>query len=145
MSKLFLLSKEQYQKNKELISNESSWWLRSPSDYNLENAVFVVYPGGLVHDYHAVDYRNGVRPAFKFTSDIFDDRNVGSVVQFGKINWIKLKDGIYLAKDIIFNYKFDNESNDYDGSDIKNKLIECESWWFTEDELSMLENFNEVE
>lgn len=148
MSKLFLLSKEQYLKNRGYIQSEFHWWLRTPRhnplwrDYS--DMCYVHSDGDICYAF-AYDGDIGVRPAFKFKIDQYAGVMPGSVVRFGKINWIKLKDGIYLSKDIMFNYRFDSKGNVYDESDIKKKLRECEFWWFTESELNMLDDFKEDE
>lgn len=138
MSKLFLLSEHEYLKNKDYIQSESHWWLRSHHDTDSDNHVRYVYPDGAVYRYYVFSNGLGIRPAFKFKKDIFAKLELGSILRFGNLKWIKLKNNIYLSKDIVFNYHFDNKSNDYSTSDIKKKLEECESWWFREYELKML-------
>lgn len=141
MSKLFLLSEKEYEPNKKYILNEHSWWLRTPSADPYSDFVRSVPRGGGVDYYHSYLGDNGVRPAFKFQSDIYKDMSVGSIIHYGKLDWIKLNDGIYLSKDILFNHCFDENTNDYNKSEIKRKLRECESQWFTEDELSMIKDW----
>ena len=148
MNKLFLLSKKEYIENKEFIQSESHWWLRTPRHNHLwhdySDMCYVHSDGDICYAF-AYDEEIGVRPAFKFKIDQYAGVMPGSVVHFGKINWIKLKDGIYLSKDIVFNYRFDKKGDIYDESDIKRKLRDCESWWFINEELIMLEDFDEDE
>lgn len=64
-----LLSKEEYDENKDIISRLSCcWWLRSPYAVGSYNA-YVVYSGGDVHGYgvHGTDL--AVRAAFNLKSD----------------------------------------------------------------------------
>lgn len=154
MNKLFLLTEEQYESNEDLIPSNGDWWLNEP--YSIDNDMYIrhVHSDCEVYDTFVCDGSIGVRPAFKFKNDnhiykndnrIYDELELGSIIHFGNLKWIKLNDGIYLSKDILFNYRFDEDTYDYNTSDIRKKLKECEPWWFTKEELSMLENFDEDE
>lgn len=145
MSKLFLLSEKEYIKNKDYIQSESYWWLRSYHDTDSDNCVRYVNPDRYVYNYYVFSNGLGVRPAFKFKIDPYVGVKPGSIIHCGKLDWIKLKDGIYLSKDIVFNYHFDKKSNDYNASDIKKKLEEYESLWFTKIKLRILKDFEEIE
>ena len=144
MSKLFLLSEEEYLKNKDYIQSESSWWLRTSGAYSHGYTVRYVYSDNDVYTDYAYYGYYGVRPAFKFQSDIYKDKPVGCIIHFGRLDWIKLNDGIYLSKDIMFNYHFAIKGSDYIQSDVKKKLKECELWWFTKTKLRTLKDFEEV-
>ena len=65
-----LLSKEEYEENRDLIKNfdYSCWWLRSGYSSNSEYAYYVETVGSVNYDY--VTYPDGVRPAFNFADDI---------------------------------------------------------------------------
>ena len=141
MSKLFLLSEEEYLDNEKYIQNDVGWWLRTPDDFEYWWVKDVGCSGMLVHDKCTTSV--GVRPAFKFKNGISHDVHIGDVIKFGKLEWIKLRDGLYLSKEVLFDYPFNNikAANIYETSSIKDKLKEWESWWFTENELSMLEDF----
>ena len=65
-----LLSKEEYEENRDLIKNfeYSYWWLRSGCASKSTYAYGVSPDGGVEHDH--VTYPDGVRPAFNFADDI---------------------------------------------------------------------------
>lgn len=65
-----LLSKEEYEENKDIIKDfENYWWLRSGDYYTNYDAQYVYGSGGVSSD--DVGYSDGgVRPAFGFKNDI---------------------------------------------------------------------------
>lgn len=66
---VMLLSKEEYEKNKDIIKDYNSfWWLRTGYYYNF-NYAYSVNDYGYVYNYYVNDSQ-GVRPSFNFRDDI---------------------------------------------------------------------------
>ena len=65
-----LLSKEEYEENRDLIKNfeYSCWWLRSNYS-SIYGSAYLVNTSGYVSD-ESITYSYGVRPAFNFADDI---------------------------------------------------------------------------
>ena len=92
MSKLFLLNEEQYESNEGLIPSNGDWWLNEPYSINNDFYVRHVHCDCEVYDTFVCDGSIGVRPAFKFKNDnrIYDELELGSIIHFGNLKWIKL-------------------------------------------------------
>ncbi len=116
-----LLSAEEYEKYKDNVPPiNCSWWLRSPG-INSNRASHVDSGGSVDDDGLYVDRSNGaVRPALKMS----DGRKyeIGKRVILYNFPWIIIDKGLAIAEVPIAFRRFDNESNDYENSEIKKFL-----------------------
>ena len=120
--KIYLLSIEEYEKYKDripLISN--LWWLRSPGSYAKYAAI--VTGGGCVYDdgYGIGGAVVCVRPALNLESA---NHQIGERVMFADFPWIVIDEGLAIAEVPIAWWRFDAKSNDYEKSEIRQRLAE---------------------
>ncbi|MBR6271392.1 MAG: hypothetical protein IKR26_04490 [Lachnospiraceae bacterium] len=103
---------------------EESWWLRTPGDGS--DCAAVVRSGGSVDyiGYDVYDCFAAVRPALKI-ANIKAYRPYEDKLEVFRINWIYIGDNLWLAEEPIFHSEFDEESNNYEKSEIKKEL---EDW-----------------
>lgn len=65
-----LLSKEEYEENRDLMKDfECAWWLRSGNSFHSKSAYYVLVTSGYVASYDVTNL-GGVRPAFNFADGI---------------------------------------------------------------------------
>ena len=144
MNKLFLLSIEECEKYRELIHNACNWWwLRSRGE--LCDTVCAVRPEGSIFFGGAYVYCDNVciRPAFK-SKKLASNFDVGDRYCSKDNLWIYLGDDIFISKYVVTFSKFDDKSNDYDKSYIKNVTLKnLEDELFTKAELDNIEDFDE--
>ena len=131
---IFLLSKEEYEYYEDKIPHENCWWwLRSPGP-NQHDAALVFYDGSVIYGGRSVvrDYC-AVRPALKYSnlesqiiqSCLHKDRFLFREFPFRIID---AENKIAIAEVPITFDKFDKESNDYETSYIRRKLL---AWFKT--------------
>ena len=131
---IFLLSIEEYEHYKNEIPHENCWWwLRSPG-YGQNHAAFVD-SGGSVYYFGSYVFfsTSAVRPALKYSnlesqiikSTIHKDRFIFHEFPFRIID---RENKIALAEVPITFDMFDKESNDYETSYIRRKLL---AWFKT--------------
>ena len=144
-NKLFLLSIEEYKKYKVLIPKRWYWWwLRSAgvSQYRMSGVDCdgsVDFVGNNIF----IDY--GVHPAFK-SAKIAQNIAIGDVIDIKENVWIYLGDDLFISKYAVAFSKFDDESNEYNNSYIKNvTLKKLEDKLFDKDELELIDDWIEVE
>ena len=122
---IFLLSVEEYEKYMKKIPQINCWWwLRSPGYYSYSAAG--VYLDGSVYDCGLSVYssNNAVRPALKPFSGL-DGRE--RIIYCG-VTWIKIDKNLYIAEVPIMFNKFGEDNNDYETSEVREKLIK----WYNE-------------
>lgn len=125
MGKIFLLSKEEYEKYKDAIPHINiCWWLRSPGYY--DNYAAIVLTGGSVASHGYSVYGDGVdvRPALRLDSS--SSLKTGDRIIRADFPWIVIGDGLAIAEVPIAFWRFDEKSNDYEKSEIRKKLL---AWW----------------
>ena len=122
-----LLTIDEYENSKALISHSKSWWwLRSPGAYN-NAAAYVFIDGDVYPDGFLVNKAAGVRPAFKLEFMKASELNPGDKVQIGKYTATVLYDDMLLLDSFVTKHVFDEESNVWRKSAIK-KYIESEEF-----------------
>lgn len=125
MDKIFLLSKEEYKQHKDAIPTvKMCWWLRSPSADFARGAGVVDYDGA-VHDHYVLDDWS-VRPALHLESSESSNLKIGDRLVRADFPWIVIGDGLAIAEVPIGFWRFDENSNDYETSEIRKKLL---AWW----------------
>lgn len=122
--KLFLLSEEEYSSVKESIEKHRTfqsncwWWLRSPNN-NTSNNARLVYCDGYIGSDHIKNANNGVAPAFIEKTDA----KVGTIQIKYKFPFIYVGNNIWISENFIFWSRFDEESNNYEGSELRQKIL----------------------
>ncbi len=107
------------------------WWLRSPGlkspGLNSDRAAFVINDGSVYGSGSDVNYDDtGVRPALQISN--LPPLEVGETVKvFGKMAQYVGNDKVLLCEPI-FESRFDAESNNYEQSEVKQKLDK----WFAQ-------------
>lgn len=120
--KIFLLSKEEYNKYRDRIPNVNvRWWLRSPGFDDIFAATVkgngdVDYFGNAVISEHY-----GVRPALK--DDNLKSEIGERIVRCG-YTWVVIDNGLAIAEVPITFKRFDAKSNDYETSEIRRFLLD---------------------
>jgi len=127
---IFLLSIEEYERYMTNIPIINTWWwLRSPG-YHSKGAAGVSSGGDLdVYGCYVLDADGAVRPALRYSnlkskivkSEIAKDRFIFNDFPFRIIDE---DNEIAIAEVPIVFDKFDNESNDYENSDIRMRLLD---------------------
>lgn len=107
-----------------ILANGEWWWLRSPG-YNSYHAVIIhsngyIYNIGRDIDYYTVE----VRPALKVLN--LSELEIGETVKVFNRMAQYIGNGKVLLCESIFKSRFDEESNNYETSEVKYKLDE----WF---------------
>lgn len=107
----------------EMMQYNSWWWLRSPGNYS-DYAVFVDCDGS-VYNYGCFvdDSRDAVRPALLYKSK---NLKIGDIIYFGDKEWKVIDDKYAFCTTDIGNCRFDERSNNYDKSEIKQYI---EKWY----------------
>lgn len=128
--KIFLLSIEEYKKYIDEIPHMTTWWwLRSPG-YNSRGVAFMSSYGYVGYDIH-LSYDNGaVRPALKYTNlNTIKSKDKDCFV-WNETKWkiIDEEKKIAISCLPITFERFDNDSNDYASSEIREWLLN----WFEE-------------
>lgn len=100
-----------------LRSSCLSWWLRTPSDNS--NFACYVYPYGDVSSYgdYVYYYNYGVRPAFKIKNL---DAELYERIKVGAIYCTVIDKNLVLADNVVCEHRFDDKSNVWETSDLKN-------------------------
>lgn len=94
------------------------WWLRSPGDLS----GFAAYNyGGTVHDdgYGVNDGNGVVRPALKISNLRSFNLKPYNQIKINGIKFVVISDDMVLHNDEIMHHRFDEKSNDYEKSEIK--------------------------
>lgn len=125
--KLFLLSTEEYEKYKGVISHiKMWWWLRSPGDYS--NYAASVRSGGSINYFGNFVYRDNdaVRPALRIENLRSSPLKVGDRIVVYKFPFIVIDatEGLAIAEVPIAFRRYDKASNDYSNSEIRQFLVE---------------------
>ena len=128
---IYLLSEEEYLHYKKGIPVISTWWwLRSPG--NLSDDAALVGGDGSVNRLgdHVSRSSDAVRPALNLEhldylkSNAYTNSTFPYRFTWAGVTWRTLeKDKVAVAEMPIFFSKFDDESNDYESSFIRNKLL----------------------
>ena len=131
--KIFLLSVDEYEKYYDRIPKydaedkdyEYWWWLRTPYKYfasSSSRAFFVDGNYGYV-TYRNVGYSFAVRPVLDISE--FTDLEITNC-RFTRLSaeWQVIDDNLAIAVEPIFNSIFDEETNDYEKSEVRKKLLE---------------------
>ena len=124
---IFLLSVDEYKQYKENIPRMNSWWwLRSPGSFGIDAAI-VDYDGSVHYYGYVVDIDLAcVRPALKYSnlkSEISESKKENCFI-WNEIRWtiIDKEKEIAIAEMPIAFMMFDNDSNDYETSEIREFL-----------------------
>jgi hypothetical protein len=136
LKEVTLLSIEEYQRYRSLISMiDVFWWLRT-AGFN-GNDVYKVSNTGMTTNFGSVNnFTVSVRPALKFHLDFFEPlfwyksaSIIGSKIEYGAYSWTVLdfkNDELYvLCDEAIARRRFDAETNIF-------KVSELKSWLNTE-------------
>ena len=125
---IFLLSIEEYEKYKNVIPKISTWWwLRSPG-LNAYYAALVDDDGSIDNSGDGVDYREySVRPALRISNQESKYFKIGGRFVKYAFPWIKIADNIVIAEVPIAFHRFDETSNDYKNSEIRQFLLDWKS------------------
>lgn len=116
-----LLSKEEYIKNRELISlMRGFWWLRSPGYYKFDATY--VRSDGIFYDFDVNDDHGGVRPALKIQGR--HDLIPGDKIRIAEYTFTVLHGDLVLCDTCIGTSMFDYESNDFKTSVIRKYLYD---------------------
>lgn len=120
-----LLSKEEYEANKDIIPQSKWWWLRSPG-YARRDAANVDYDGSL-NFYYVINVSGCVRPALYIWDPQSSNLKRGDKFDLAGYTWTVLSDDLALCDDIVGSTCFRedwlaDDANDYDKSDIKQWL-----------------------
>ncbi len=118
VEEIILLSIEEWEKAKKIPTvpdHTSRWWLRSPGE-NSDCACYIDY-FGYVYGYCNTDLTViGVRPTFKIPGLSF---NVGEKIFVGNTLCTVIYSEYILSDSIICKHRFDENTNDYNKSEIK--------------------------
>ena len=103
-----------------LRSYNNWWWLRSPS-IGFINYAALVYGAGSVSRYGNLvhDGDGAVRPALKITNLESSNLKIGDIFKFGGKEFEIISDNLAFCLGDIGKHKFDEKSNDYEISEIK--------------------------
>ena len=106
---IFLLSKEEYEKYKDVIPKVNCcWWLRSPGHYS-DSAASVNYVGFVDYYGDCVDYDNdAVRPAAKIPNINISNLKIGDRFIMSNFPWIVIDTDLAIAEVPIAFDKFEN-------------------------------------
>lgn len=119
VSEITLLSEEEWEKAKEIKSvpkYASWWWLRSPG-YFSNYATDVGYKGNISNYGDCVsDISGSVRPAFRVPNL---KSEIGSKIFVGNTLCTVIDTDYALSDTVVYQHRFDEKSNDYDKSEIK--------------------------
>lgn len=125
-----LTAGEAYKVPQTIRACKAGWWLQSPSDYDFISIMFV-FQNGMISRYgDVIDIERHVRPALIIPEleDLNLEKYKDSVTIFDR-EWIYIGNGMVLAEKPIFESIFDKNSNNYESSQIKQKL---EDWLETQ-------------
>lgn len=126
---IFLLSIEEYEKYKDKIPKiDCWWWLRSPGNYPYQAAI--VGKGGVFYDVGIYVHGNdgAVRPVVNFSRFEHDYPKIGERIIKYNFPWIVIDEGLAIAEVPIAFRRFDEKSNDYENSEIRQFLLD----WYEE-------------
>ncbi len=139
--KFFLLSGNEYQENKDNISEiDGSWWLRSPDNTdNSNDSVITVAYTDYDSDYVNSD-RNSVRPACYVEPTALEklQRTESGNVMFGGVEWNVANEetGLLVTAHLVAERSFNQAvNNDYEASDIRQWINEEFEKNFSKEEL----------
>lgn len=123
--KLFLLSIEEYKKYEDIVPKINvMWWLRSPGSGS--NCAAIVYGDGSLHSngYYFRNIYNAVRPVLRIEKS--SNLKVGDRIMAYNFPFIVIdaKEGLAIAEVPIAFRRFDNDSNDYKKSEIRQFLLD---------------------
>ena len=123
--KIFLLSKEEYKTYQDVIPTINLWWwLRSPG-YKSNRATGVDYGGFVRNRGNFVTYGDGaVRPALR-VDEYFE---IGQRIIVADYPWIVVDSNLAIAETPIAFRRFDEKSNNYETSEIRQFLLD----WYKE-------------
>lgn len=120
-----LLSKEEYEENRDIIPAVNWWWLRSPGSIQDDAAYVCCY--GSLYNYN-VNYGSGcVRPALYVWNPQSSDLNRGDKFELAGYSWTMLSNDLALCNETVGQTCFRRDwraedANVYDKSDIKQWL-----------------------
>lgn len=140
--KIFLLSKEEYERYKNVIPPiKTWWWLRSPDAYDSESAGDVDRDGW-VHRSDVDDY-DGARPALRIDNLESSNLKLGQRIMLYDFPWvvIDVEEPLAIAEVPIGFHRFDSESNDYETSEIRQY---CLDWLKARTPMTNREKFNTI-
>jgi len=114
-----------------ILKYHGCWWLRSPG-HNQYGAAFVIYDGSVNYfGYGVHDDDRAVRPALRISNLESLELEVGDIVGLKGVDveWVVVSDEYLLCADNSFGvHRFDEESNDYENSDIKDYIHKKAEW-----------------
>ena len=121
---IFLLSIDEYEKYKNRISIiHCWWWLRSPGA-DVDRTACVYYDGYISNYGNCVlDDIHAVRPAIRISNLDFSNLKIGDRFVKYDFPWIKIDDDMAIAEVPIAFKRFDENSNDYNNSEIRRFLL----------------------
>ena len=107
---------------KEILDCGHYYWLRSPGS-DSSSAAFVDYGGYVLNfGYYVINYNYGVRPALVIPNlDSLNLRDFEEITMWDT-KWIYIGKNMLFAKDIICERRFDENSNVFEKSEIKEYL-----------------------
>lgn len=116
---IFLLSAEEYEEYKDVIPKfDCWWWLRSPGDDSFD-AAYVCCDGSVYHDDVIYD-DYCVRPVLRLKSCNFP---IGLRIIKHNFPWIVIDGDLAIAEVPIATHRFDEKSNNYETSEIRQFLL----------------------
>ena len=123
---IFLLSIEEYEKYRNLIPViDNYWWLRSPGDHSYSATAVGEY-GSVIMSGNGIEFDDyAVRPALRISNLKSFGVKPGDTLEIFDRDWIVLDKDLVISEEEIGEYLFDEESNDYETSEIKRSL---ENW-----------------
>lgn len=132
IAEITLLSIDEYEAGKAFIPQfgNEEWWLRTPST-KYATSVAIVQSDGSVSSGPVTDFR-ALRPALRFKKLSLTNFHPGDIIVLAKREWTIITNDLAIANYPVdystwFNrlYDMSNDLNNYEGSDIKNRI---EKW-----------------
>lgn len=126
---IFLLSKEEYEKYKNNIPKFSAWWWLRSSNEDFYYAAIVDTNGSVIDCDLLNEDRNLVRPALRIShlkcNTVLNYDSTGTRFFALGATWkiIDDEEDIAIAEMPLMSYQFDTESNNYEESEVRKKLL----------------------
>lgn len=123
---VFIPSVEEYEKYRDTMPHIGMWWwLRSPGNDSPYTAI-VYYDGSVYYDGFNVGHSNGaVRPMIHLPSGTIEiNAPVGAKINLYNFPWVVIDKHLAIAEVPIAFKRFDETSNDYEESHIRQFLLD---------------------
>lgn len=112
-----LLSKEEWKLCRDICPNYTGWWWTRSADIFSDSSCYVNF-GGSVRSSYVDHFYNGIRPAFIIRNSLPLLKR-GDHVFVGNIPCTVVSPVVVLADYPVCLHRFDEDSNDYETSEIK--------------------------